>query len=318
MLDDPGLLYKISTLYYEQNRTQEEIAKEVAISRPMVSRALDKARAMGIVRIQVIAPVEMANLAQRLQDMLGIPRILVVPYSGNGAKDRVTDEVAQFGARLLEKEITGSMNVGFGWGNTVYRTIMNLKMTDNHGSDKPKFVPLLGSVGRTESEFQVNAIVNYAATKLKGEAHYFNVSMLSTSKEQAKSIKDQYSDIYEIWDNLDIAIVGLGPFLPKPSFPFDVYTASQIDYLRANNVKGDMLGRFFNEKGFVHRPETGYIHIGIPEEDLRKTKDVICLCSGVEKIPAIVCASKLKLFTSLVIDYKTASELETVLKEKDK
>ena len=56
MLDDVNTLYKIASLYYENGNTQDEIAHKVDMSRPMVSRALDKARNIGLVRISVVPP----------------------------------------------------------------------------------------------------------------------------------------------------------------------------------------------------------------------------------------------------------------------
>ena len=56
MLDDVNVLYKIASLYYESGNTQDEIARKVDMSRPMVSRALEKARNIGLVRISVFPP----------------------------------------------------------------------------------------------------------------------------------------------------------------------------------------------------------------------------------------------------------------------
>ncbi|MEG2419763.1 MAG: MarR family transcriptional regulator, partial [Eubacterium sp.] len=46
-------LIKASQLYYEQNMTQAEIAKEMEISRPSVSNLLARARKEGLVTITV-------------------------------------------------------------------------------------------------------------------------------------------------------------------------------------------------------------------------------------------------------------------------
>ena len=56
MLDDVNVLYKIASLYYESGNTQDEIARKVDMSRPIVSRALEKARNIGLVRISVVPP----------------------------------------------------------------------------------------------------------------------------------------------------------------------------------------------------------------------------------------------------------------------
>ena len=46
-------MVNVARLYYEQNMTQNEIAKELGISRPLVSILLTEARACGIVTITI-------------------------------------------------------------------------------------------------------------------------------------------------------------------------------------------------------------------------------------------------------------------------
>lgn len=46
-------MVNVARLYYEQNMTQNEIAKELGISRPLVSILLTEARACGIVAITI-------------------------------------------------------------------------------------------------------------------------------------------------------------------------------------------------------------------------------------------------------------------------
>lgn len=51
---------KIAKMYYEENLGQKEIADELDISRPTVSRQLNYAREMGIVEITIHDPYEKA------------------------------------------------------------------------------------------------------------------------------------------------------------------------------------------------------------------------------------------------------------------
>ena len=43
----------VARCYYEQARTQNEIASELGVSRPLVSRMLREARRLGIVEIRI-------------------------------------------------------------------------------------------------------------------------------------------------------------------------------------------------------------------------------------------------------------------------
>jgi DNA-binding transcriptional regulator LsrR (DeoR family) len=48
-------LIQVSKLYYEENKTQAEIARIMDISRPSVSNLLNKARKEGVVKIDILS-----------------------------------------------------------------------------------------------------------------------------------------------------------------------------------------------------------------------------------------------------------------------
>ena len=56
-------MVNVARLYYEQNMTQNEIAKELGISRPLVSILLTEARACGIVTITINQVEDLCALA---------------------------------------------------------------------------------------------------------------------------------------------------------------------------------------------------------------------------------------------------------------
>ena len=56
-------MVNVARLYYEQNKTQNEIAKELGISRPLVSILLTEARACGVVSITINRVEDLRALA---------------------------------------------------------------------------------------------------------------------------------------------------------------------------------------------------------------------------------------------------------------
>ena len=53
-------LMTAAVMYYEQSASQQEIADRMGISRPSVSRLLQRARDLGIVRIEIVPPASMS------------------------------------------------------------------------------------------------------------------------------------------------------------------------------------------------------------------------------------------------------------------
>ena len=54
--NDISLLVEAARLYYEHDFSQQQIAQKLGVSRPGVSRLLNKAREQGIVRIEIRDP----------------------------------------------------------------------------------------------------------------------------------------------------------------------------------------------------------------------------------------------------------------------
>ena len=75
---DYALLTEIAVAYYDQEQTQEEIAKRFGISRIKVGRLLKKARQEGIVEISVkYHPVFSSQIEQQFISHFGIKRALI-------------------------------------------------------------------------------------------------------------------------------------------------------------------------------------------------------------------------------------------------
>lgn len=64
------LLTKVAQMYYDENKTQQEIADKYGISRPSVSRLLQKAREKGIVEIKVHNEFSFTVLEKELEKKL--------------------------------------------------------------------------------------------------------------------------------------------------------------------------------------------------------------------------------------------------------
>ena len=320
MLDDVNTLYKIASLYYESGNTQDEIAKKVEMSRPMVSRALEQARNIGLVRISVVPPKKFTDLAKIISKALGIKEIVIAPSSsstGNERLDRIND-ITDSAASYLERTITGGMNVGFGCGFTVYNTVRKFRPVKSVDQDPPVFVPLIGSIGSKKAEYQESVIVNHAATMFNARAYYYNVPVLQMNdRESLERMNSQHYDVIDIWSKLDMAVIGLGSFENIKNYPMNDFDDEDYNYLISNGVRGDILGRFFNDHGYLAPVNLSSYFSGIKREDLNNVKNIVCLCGGREKVLPIIAAARNKFFDTLITDYRTINEINEVLQEEN-
>ncbi|MVA31966.1 sigma factor-like helix-turn-helix DNA-binding protein, partial [Agrobacterium vitis] len=68
----------VAKLHYEAEMSQVEIARKLGISTATVSRLLQRARVLGIVKIEVLDLVSPAGLTQELIEALSLKRAAVI------------------------------------------------------------------------------------------------------------------------------------------------------------------------------------------------------------------------------------------------
>ena len=83
IVDDWRLIYKVCSLYYEDDMRQQEISDYLGISRATISRMLQKGKESGIVRVEVVNPIQFTygKLEKTLERKYGLKDVIVVENS---------------------------------------------------------------------------------------------------------------------------------------------------------------------------------------------------------------------------------------------
>ena len=103
----------ISKLYYEENMTQQQIAKQTGLSRMKVSRILQKAKEEGIVRIIIDYSGVYPELEQDIKGKYKLKDVVIVDTSiGNSSKEQVASAAAYYLERHLESGSDSRRRVG--------------------------------------------------------------------------------------------------------------------------------------------------------------------------------------------------------------
>ena len=99
---DALVTYEAASMYYAQGETMEVIARHLGVSRSTVSRLLARARAQGIVRIEVVQPGGAGSLERALHDELGVRTQIVPVREGTTEIHRLQQVAAVGAARMLD------------------------------------------------------------------------------------------------------------------------------------------------------------------------------------------------------------------------
>src|SRR5690606_12931709 len=99
MMDDELLAVRVAELYYDENKSQDEIGGLLGITRWKVGRLLQQAREQGIVSIEIVHPrARRLGVERQLRDRFGLADAIVVPLA---APSELPDRVAQAAADYL-------------------------------------------------------------------------------------------------------------------------------------------------------------------------------------------------------------------------
>lgn len=211
---DKLMLFEVSKMYYLDNKSQQEIANVVGVSRPQVSRLLKEAREAGIVEIKLNQPYETSKeeLSRKLAKKLGIDKVLIVDEGGapEGNRDKKLECISTFAADYLAELIEAHTNIGVGWGETIYNTVLKMQY---HPSGREKcFVPLVGGAGVYEPFFQTNSIVDRVAEKFKGNKKFINAPAFICNPLVRKYFVDsrEFLELQGLWEKTDLAFFSVG------------------------------------------------------------------------------------------------------------
>ncbi len=152
-LEKQKRLAYVARRYYLEDQKQSDIARELGVSRPLVSRMLSEARELGIVEITVHEPG--ARAAKLLERLSGSVRggILVEEGADNDETNRF---LSQGAVELLGQ--LGTRRLGVGWGYLIGQLVTWLESHPQPNSTVTDICPLVGNASIPARNYQSNEI----------------------------------------------------------------------------------------------------------------------------------------------------------------
>lgn len=300
---------EIAHLYYEQELSQNEIAERLQISRPTVSRLLKNAKEQGVVRIQIMDPLESAEvLEDRISEKYGIGEVYVVPVpTVNGAA--ALDAVGVFAAHYLEDTVTDNDIIGIGWGKTIHKIASHLDV--NEDVHNVQVVQLKGSVSHSKQHTYAYESINSFAAAFQSIPQYLPLPVIF-EQQTTKDLVEQERHIQYLMDlgrKANIAVFTVGTVRDSALvFQLDFFSEQEMAYLKAHAV-GDVFSRFIDAQGEIVSQQIDRRTIGIQLDDLRQKEHAILVAAGSAKVPAVDAALHGDYANTLIIDQHAAQEL---------
>jgi DNA-binding transcriptional regulator LsrR (DeoR family) len=299
--DDYELLARLAHRYYVDERTQEEIAREFALSRPKVQRLLDRARRSGVVAIHIQAPPGLRlELESQLRETFGLSDAIVCSARTDPQAER--EAVAQRAARYLERRLHDGCVVAVSHGRTAgavprfFRPASRLDVT---------FVSAMGGSPGIDAPTNPNEICRALAAGCGGQA----VSLYAPAYVESVEIRDQLLAQEAIAGSLDraaqatVALVGIGGTDDGCTMVRSgCLTTSEIAWLRSQGAVGDVLGNYVDTEGRpIASPHQDRL-LALTVDHLRRIGTVVAVVSEPEKPRAILGVLRVGVISVLVVD----------------
>jgi DNA-binding transcriptional regulator LsrR (DeoR family) len=315
--DVKKLLIKISKLYYFEEWTQADIAKKIGVSRPMVSKMLQKAKEKGIVEIiihdDMDSPIE---LEEKIESLFGLKDVLIIPTS-NLTDDKVKSTVGKAAAQYVSRHIRQSKKIGISSGSSLYHLVKEYPIENR---PDVKIIPLVGGTGTQKIELHSNQLAFELARKLNGTSEsLYAPAIVETEELRLQLVQSPHiASVLEEGTQVDIAIVGIGTPLVKSTLTeIGFIKSEELDHLKSVGVVGDICSRLIKKGGQLANHPFNNKVIGIELEQLKKVDKVIGIGLGAHKADGILAALEGGYLDVLIMDDHTASELEKKLSRKD-
>ena len=285
----------VARRYYLDDQRQSDIARELGISRPMVSRLLAEARELGVVEITVHDPeTRAARLMERLRGVSSVRGGVLIEDSGDN--DDENRRLSEGAVQLLGQ--LGAKRLGVGWGYLIGQIVSWLEKNPQTDSSVTDICPLVGNASIPARNYQSNENIRLMAQQLGASPHFLYLPALPESVEEKEVLcsTELYRQVYREWEALDTALVNIGDYPSSPDFASLVRYGSLLQERRAC---GRMLVYYFNEDGYVIESDQDFA-IQIPIDVLRRCPNIIGVCSANTSAKAVRGALRSGFFTHIV------------------
>lgn len=297
-------LEHIARLYYEQSKSQAEIAALLGVSRPLISRMLDEARNAGIVEVRIHSKSSGdSRTLDAAKDRFGLRGGFLAPDAADDAK---TNEALANAVLGLVEELGGG-RVGLGWGHLIGTIVSVLEKRAAGKSAVTDVCPMVGNGGVAIRNYHSNENTRVVAQQTGAAPHFlYTPAWAETRQERELLLKtEQYKTVLKEWKRLDIALVNIGNHPSTPDFASGARFGNLLVRQRA---VGRMIAYYYNENGEIIHSDHDYI-IQIPWDVLSRCPRVIGICSANVSDKALRGALLTKLFTHVVTREKLMAEI---------
>lgn len=304
-LDDAA---RAAWLYYVAGKTQDQIARELGISRQRAQRLVSKAMAEGLVHVRLEHPVSRcmeleAALIRRFQ----LKRCRVALSLGEGVDP--VKAVAPVAATELERLLEGPAPtvIALGTGRTLRGMADELRPIF---SPQHKIVSLIGNIAPDGSASFFDVIMRIA-DKVRAQHYPMPLPVIAATPAEREQFVDlpPVQRVREMALNAEAILVGVGEMNRNPPLLKDGFLSSaELDEMLAAGAVGELAGWAYDAEGRYLSCGSNLRTAGVRVEP-SEHRLTLAVAAGERKLPALSAALRGRLVNGLITDEAMAEAL---------
>ncbi|MDO4856274.1 MAG: sugar-binding transcriptional regulator [Limosilactobacillus gorillae] len=302
------MVVKIARFYYLDKLSQTEIAKQMGISRPTVSRYLQHASEYGIVNIQINDPFDSVTvLSQQLAEKYHLGRVVIASQVGE-TNSQILDKLGEAAAKLLQEIVEDGDTIGLSWGRTMAAVANHLLPSDKKGVCT---VYLKGTVANSSRNNYASLIANGFNQAFETQTEILPVPVIFDNQATRDVVlKDRFiGKVMQKAIDCEIAVFTVGTTRDDAMlFKLGYLNPMMIRHLQKEAV-GDIISQFVDQDGRIVDPELTRRTVALPLEKLKTKKHSVLVAGGITKLPVLHAALVGGYAKELVTDLENAKQL---------
>ncbi|MBX2826030.1 MAG: sugar-binding transcriptional regulator [Gammaproteobacteria bacterium] len=273
-------------LYYVEGLNQQQAADVLGLTRLQVTRLLADARRRGEINIQINSDLKSIVATQRkIETRFGVKRVSIALRSEQNTDPVIPIAVAA--GRFISNYVQSGMNIGVGWGRTLYSALPHIEGRD---LEDVQVVSLLGGISEAR-RYNPAEFAWQFATRFNGNGYLVPAPALVDSIETRNALLERcgINKIFDQADSLDVAFISAGGIMNlNTSYRVGHLSEADRQSLIKAGVVGDILYNFINIKGEIVDHPVNDRAISIEISKLKRAKDIVLISGGREKIEALI------------------------------
>lgn len=311
--EDLRLALRAATLYFLDGLTQAEIAGRLGVSRPTAGRLIARAKARGLVRIEVVVPPTLqdslhAGEERALEQRFGLTEAVVTGHGvdvGAAGRTTVFASVGRAAAALLMRRLNAHDVLGFTWGPE--QAAVATALVPGVASCRT-VVQLDGAMSNAAYQTGMEFILNQSADALRADVIRLPAPLYADPSTVVSMQSDSVmSRTLEAGRRADAMLFGVGAASTSTTlFEGSFLDHRMLDELVALGAVGEIGGRFFDADGAAIVTDLVRRTMSVPLDDIRACDKTILVSSGAAKHAATLAALRGGLAKLLVCDIDCA------------